>query len=131
MVRFDRRRFGSKASAALGRYFCIYDARFGTAVSRYDESAFNKHIYVVGNEQNYHFQVLKVLIKKLGYPWADNLIHLSYGMVELPDGRMKSREGTVVDADDLMDQMVETARITSGESAKLEDMLPEEKEAAV
>ena len=100
----------------------------GTAVSRYDESAFNKHIYVVGNEQNYHFQVLKVLIKKLGYPWADNLIHLSYGMVELPDGRMKSREGTVVDADDLMDQMVETARITSGESAKLEDMLPEEKE---
>lgn len=100
----------------------------GTAVSRYDESAFNKHIYVVGNEQNYHFQVLKVLIKKLGYPWADDLIHLSYGMVELPDGRMKSREGTVVDADDLMDQMVETARITSGESAKLEDMLPEEKE---
>lgn len=100
----------------------------GTAVSRYDESAFNKHIYVVGNEQNYHFQVLKVLIKKLGYPWADDLIHLSYGMVELPDGRMKSREGTVVDADDLMDQMVETARVTSGESAKLEDMLPEEKE---
>jgi arginyl-tRNA synthetase len=100
----------------------------GTAVSRYNESAFNKHIYVVGNEQNYHFQVLKVLIKKLGYPWADDLIHLSYGMVELPDGRMKSREGTVVDADDLMDQMVETARVTSGESAKLEDMLPEEKE---
>lgn len=94
----------------------------GTSVSRFEESAFDIHIYVVGNEQNYHFQVLKVLLKKLGYPWADNLVHLSYGMVELPEGKMKSREGTVVDADDLMDQMVATARETSGESDKLEDL---------
>jgi arginyl-tRNA synthetase len=94
----------------------------GTAVSRYDTSAFDTHVYVVGNEQNYHFQVLKLILKKLGYSWADNIIHLSYGMVELPEGKMKSREGTVVDADDLMDNMVETARETSMESGKLEDM---------
>ncbi|NLA15767.1 MAG: arginine--tRNA ligase [Bacteroidales bacterium] len=98
----------------------------GTAVSRFDESGFDTHVYVVGNEQNYHFQVLKVILKKLGYAWADHLIHLSYGMVELPEGKMKSREGTVVDADDLMDRMVETARQTSLESGKLEDMNPEE-----
>ena len=84
----------------------------GTAVSRYNESRFDTHVYVVGNEQNYHFQVLKVILKKLGYTWSDNLFHLSYGMVELPEGKMKSREGTVVDADDLMDKMVETARET-------------------
>ncbi len=94
----------------------------GTAVSRYETSAFDTHVYVVGNEQNYHFQVLKLILKKLGYSWADNIIHLSYGMVELPEGKMKSREGTVVDADDLMDNMVETARETSMESGKLEDM---------
>ncbi len=98
----------------------------GTAVSRYNESRFDTHVYVVGNEQNYHFQVLKVILKKLGYTWSDNLFHLSYGMVELPEGKMKSREGTVVDADDLMDKMVETARETSQESGKLEDMAPEE-----
>ena len=66
---------------------------------------FDSHIYVVGNEQNYHFQVLAIVLKKLGFPWADKLYHLSYGMVELPEGKMKSREGTVVDADDLMDEM--------------------------
>ncbi|MFA5443800.1 MAG: arginine--tRNA ligase [Bacteroidales bacterium] len=100
----------------------------GTAVSRYEISKFDTHVYVVGNEQNYHFQVLKLILKKLGYSWADNIIHLSYGMVELPEGKMKSREGTVVDADDLMDNMVETARETSLESGKLEDM-PEEEQA--
>jgi arginyl-tRNA synthetase len=96
----------------------------GTAVSRYKEFNFDFHVYVVGNEQNYHFQVLKVLLKKLGFSWADDIMHLSYGMVELPEGKMKSREGTVVDADDLMDDMVETARETSLESGKLEDMTP-------
>jgi arginyl-tRNA synthetase len=100
----------------------------GTAVSRYEASGFDTHVYVVGNEQNYHFQVLKLILKKLGYSWADAIIHLSYGMVELPEGKMKSREGTVVDADDLMDNMVETARETSVESGKLEDM-PEEEQA--
>jgi len=99
----------------------------GTAVSRYEASHFHTHVYVVGNEQNYHFQVLRLILKKLGYSWADNIIHLSYGMVELPEGKMKSREGTVVDADDLMDNMVETARETSEESGKLEDMPEEEK----
>ncbi len=99
----------------------------GTAVSRYEASHFDTHVYVVGNEQNYHFQVLRLILKKLGYSWADNIIHLSYGMVELPEGKMKSREGTVVDADDLMDNMVETARETSEESGKLEDMPEEEK----
>ena len=100
----------------------------GTAVSRYQEYGFDTHVYVVGNEQNYHFQVLKLLLKKLGFSWADDIIHLSYGMVELPEGRMKSREGTVVDADDLMDNMIETARETSLESGKLEDMSPEGQE---
>ncbi|HOG25916.1 MAG TPA: arginine--tRNA ligase [Bacteroidales bacterium] len=100
----------------------------GTAVSRYKEFGFDSHVYVVGNEQNYHFQVLKVLLKKLGFSWADDIMHLSYGMVELPEGRMKSREGTVVDADDLMDDMIETARETSLESGKLEDMTPQGQE---
>ncbi|HHV02788.1 MAG: arginine--tRNA ligase [Bacteroidales bacterium] len=100
----------------------------GTAVSRYQEYGFETHIYVVGNEQNYHFQVLKLILKKLGFSWADDIIHLSYGMVELPEGRMKSREGTVVDADDLMDNMVDTARETSLESGKLGDMTPEGQE---
>jgi arginyl-tRNA synthetase len=98
----------------------------GTAHQRYEESGFDSHIYVVGNEQNYHFQVLAILLKKLGFAWADRLFHLSYGMVELPEGKMKSREGTVVDADDLMDEMETTARQMSEELGKLEEY--EEKE---
>jgi arginyl-tRNA synthetase len=92
----------------------------GTAHQRYEEFSFDRHIYVVGNEQNYHFQVLAIVLKKLGYEWADRLYHLSYGMVELPEGKMKSREGTVVDADDLMDEMEKTAREMSEELGKLE-----------
>jgi len=99
----------------------------GTAHQRYQESAFDSHIYVVGNEQNYHFQVLALVLKKLGYAWSDKLYHLSYGMVELPEGKMKSREGTVVDADDLMDEMEDTARQMSEELGKLEDFTDEEK----
>lgn len=99
----------------------------GTAHQRYEESAFDLHIYVVGNEQNYHFQVLAIVLKKLGYDWADKLYHLSYGMVELPEGKMKSREGTVVDADDLMDEMELTARQMSEELGKLEGFEEEEK----
>jgi arginyl-tRNA synthetase len=83
---------------------------------------------VVGNEQNYHFQVLRALMKKMGYEWADGLIHFSYGMVELPEGKMKSREGTVVDADDLIREMKETARTVSLELGKLADFSGEEKE---
>jgi arginyl-tRNA synthetase len=85
-------------------------------------------IYVVGNEQNYHFQVLKAILKKMGYQWADGLIHFSYGMVELPEGRMKSREGTVVDADDLISEMTGTAREVSTELGKLEDYSETERE---
>lgn len=100
----------------------------GTAQQRYEESRFDRMIYVVGNEQNYHFQVLKLILAKLGFAWSDHIYHLSYGMVELPEGKMKSREGTVVDADDLMDDMVATARETSMESGKLDDMDPDEQE---
>ncbi|MDD2584450.1 MAG: arginine--tRNA ligase [Bacteroidales bacterium] len=100
----------------------------GTAHQRFAEYNLDEHIYVVGNEQNYHFQVLKLLLKKLGFEWADNLYHLSYGMVELPQGKMKSREGTVVDADDLIENMVSTARENSLEMGKLDDMPKEEKE---
>ena len=100
----------------------------GTAVLRYEDFHFDKHIYVVGNEQNYHFQVLRILMKKLGYEWADRLIHLSYGMVELPEGKMKSREGKVVDADDLIAGMVETAREMGEELGKLEGLGEEEKD---
>ena len=99
----------------------------GTAHQRYEESAFDSLIYVVGNEQNYHFLVLTIVLKKLGYVWADKLYHLSYGMVELPEGKMKSREGTVVDADDLMDEMEITARQMSEELGKLEEFSEEEK----
>lgn len=99
----------------------------GTAHQRYEEFGFDTHIYVVGNEQNYHFQVLAILLKKLGYKWSDRLFHLSYGMVELPEGKMKSREGTVVDADDLMDEMEATARQMSEELGKLENYDEEEK----
>ncbi len=100
----------------------------GTACQRYEESHFDTHIYVVGNEQDYHFQVLALILKKLGYEWADRLYHLSYGMVELPAGKMKSREGTVVDADDLMDEMFETARDMSTELGKLDGFGEEEKD---
>ncbi len=99
----------------------------GTASQRFSEFEFDSHIYVVGNEQNYHFQVLALVLKKLGYEWADRLFHLSYGMVELPEGKMKSREGTVVDADDLMDEMEETARKMSEELGKLDEYGEEEK----
>jgi len=99
----------------------------GTANQRYDEYKFDQHIYVVGNEQNYHFQVLKLVLKKLGFEWSDSLFHLSYGMVELPEGKMKSREGTVVDADDLMDEMISTAKQMSEELGKLEDFDDEQK----
>lgn len=94
----------------------------GTAHQRFAEYSFDEHIYVVGNEQNYHFQVLKLILKKLGFEWSDNIYHLSYGMVELPQGKMKSREGTVVDADDLIESMVVTAKETSLELGKLENM---------
>jgi arginyl-tRNA synthetase len=100
----------------------------GTAVVRYEDFQFNKTIYVVGNEQNYHFQVLKAVLKRMGYPWSDGLLHFSYGMVELPEGKMKSREGTVVDADDLIAEMHDTARKVSLELGKLADFTEEEKE---
>ncbi len=100
----------------------------GTAHQRYEEYGFDSHIYVVGNEQNYHFQVLSIVLKKLGFAWAERLYHLSYGMVELPEGKMKSREGTVVDADDLMDEMEATARQMSEELGKLTEYGEEEKQ---
>ena len=98
----------------------------GTALSRFEENKLDDMIYVVGNEQNYHFQVLKLVLKKLGYEWSDNIYHLSYGMVELPEGKMKSREGTVVDADDLIEDMVDTAREMSNELGKLEGCTEQE-----
>ncbi len=100
----------------------------GTAVMRHDDFGFNRTIYVVGNEQNYHFQVLRAIMKKMGYTWAEGLMHFSYGMVELPEGKMKSREGTVVDADDLIKEMKDTARSVSLELGKLGDYSDEEKE---
>ena len=100
----------------------------GTAEQRFAEYNLDEHIYVVGNEQNYHFQVLKLILKKLGFAWADNIYHLSYGMVELPQGKMKSREGTVVDADDLIEKMYNTAKETSLELGKLDDMDEEEQD---
>ena len=103
----------------------------GLAEQRYSEYKFDRHIYVVGNEQNYHFQVLQQVLRKLGYAWADNLYHLSYGMVELPHGKMKSREGTVVDADDLMDEMILTARSMSEELGKLEGYDEKDKERII
>ena len=102
----------------------------GTALSRFEENKLDDMIYVVGNEQNYHFQVLKLVLKKLGYEWSDNIFHLSYGMVELPEGKMKSREGTVVDADDLIADMIGTAREMSDELGKL-DGCTEEEAAAI
>jgi arginyl-tRNA synthetase len=93
----------------------------GTAVDRHKEFPFEKHIYVVGNEQDYHFKTLKVCLKKLGYAWSDGLYHLSYGMVELPEGKMKSREGTVVDADDLIREMEESAKQLIEEKSRGEE----------
>jgi len=101
----------------------------GTAHQRFSEYKLDEHIYVVGNEQNYHFQVLKLILKKLGFDWSDSIYHLSYGMVELPEGKMKSREGTVVDADDLVEKMYQTAKETSLELGKLGDMGADEQEA--
>ena len=100
----------------------------GTAERRFAKYNLDSHVYVVGNEQDYHFQVLKLILGKLGFDWASRIYHLSYGMVELPEGKMKSREGTVVDADDLIQSMYEEARRTSEESGKLADMSPEEKD---
>jgi len=100
----------------------------GTAIQRYEDYQFDKHVYVVGNEQNYHFQILQLLLRKLGKDWAENIQHLSYGMVELPEGKMKSREGTVVDADDLIDEMIQTARETSEDVGKIGSFPEEEKE---
>ena len=98
----------------------------GTAFRRFKDNKLDDMIYVVGNEQNYHFQVLKLILKKLGYDWSDNITHLSYGMVELPECKMKSREGTVVDADDLIADMVATAREMSQELGKLDGCTEEE-----
>jgi len=100
----------------------------GTAKLRFDDYKIDQMVYVVGNEQNYHFQVLSILLTKLGFDWGKDLKHFSYGMVELPEGKMKSREGTVVDADDLMDEMIESARQTSQELGKLEGYTQEEAE---
>lgn len=100
----------------------------GTAKLRYQDYPIDKMVYVVGNEQNYHFQVLSLLLDKLGFKWGKDLVHFSYGMVELPEGKMKSREGTVVDADDLMDEMVGTAREVSRELGKLDGLTEAEAE---
>ena len=100
----------------------------GTAKLRFQDFPIDKMIYVVGNEQNYHFQVLSILLDKLGFEWGKGLVHFSYGMVELPEGKMKSREGTVVDADDLMASMIETAKETSAELGKLDGLTQEEAE---
>ncbi len=100
----------------------------GTAKLRYDDYKIDKMVYVVGNEQNYHFQVLSILLDKVGFSWGKDLVHFSYGMVELPEGKMKSREGTVVDADDLMESMINTAREVSEELGKLDDYSKEEAE---
>lgn len=100
----------------------------GTAQLRQNDYSFDRMVYVVGNEQNYHFKVLSLVLKKLGYKWADNLYHMSYGMVELPEGKMKSREGTVVDADDLIEEMIKTARSMADELGKLEGLSDDEKE---
>ena len=100
----------------------------GTAEMRFNDFPIDKMIYVVGNEQNYHFQVLSLLLDRLGFKWGKDLVHFSYGMVELPNGKMKSREGTVVDADDLIEQMISDAKRTSDELGKFKDMSNEEKQ---
>lgn len=98
----------------------------GTAKIRFQDYPINKMIYVVGNEQNYHFQVLSILLDKLGFEWGKDLVHFSYGMVELPEGKMKSREGTVVDADDLIEEMIQQAKEMSDEMGKLKEASSEE-----
>ncbi len=98
----------------------------GTAKQRFDDYPIDKMIYVVGNEQNYHFQVLSILLDRLGFKWGKDLVHFSYGMVELPEGKMKSREGTVVDADDLMAEMVATAKEVSQQLGKLDGLSEDE-----
>lgn len=103
----------------------------GTAKLRFDDYPIDKMVYVVGNEQNYHFQVLSILLDRLGFEWGKSLVHFSYGMVELPEGKMKSREGTVVDADDLIEEMINTARETSTELGKLDECTPEEADEIV
>ena len=100
----------------------------GTAEMRFNDFSIDKMIYVVGNEQNYHFQVLSLLLDRLGFKWGKDLVHFSYGMVELPNGKMKSREGTVVDADDLIEQMISDAKRTSDELGKFKDMSDDEKQ---
>lgn len=100
----------------------------GTAKLRFQDFPIDKMVYVVGNEQNYHFQVLSILLDKLGFKWGKSLVHFSYGMVELPNGKMKSREGTVVDADDLIAEMISQARRTSDELGKFQDMTEAEKQ---
>jgi len=100
----------------------------GTAHQRYEEYKPAKMIYVVGNEQNYHFDVLKIILKKMGFAWADDIFHFSYGMIELPEGKMKSREGTVVDADDLVEEMIATAKQTTEELGKIDVFQKEEAE---
>ena len=99
----------------------------GTAEMRFKDFPIDKMIYVVGNEQNYHFQVLSILLDRLGFKWGKELVHFSYGMVELPNGKMKSREGTVVDADDLVETMIADAKQTSEELGKFNDMTDEER----
>ncbi|MGP1464333.1 MAG: arginine--tRNA ligase [Prevotella koreensis] len=101
----------------------------GTAEMRFNDYPIDKMIYVVGNEQNYHFQVLSILLDRLGYKWGKELVHFSYGMVELPNGKMKSREGTVVDADDLIDVMTDDARHTADEAGKNADLTEQEKQS--
>jgi len=102
----------------------------GTAIKRFEEfPGLSKLIYTVGNEQDYHFKVLFLILKKLGFTWASELFHLSYGMVDLPSGKMKSREGTVVDADDLIQEVVDAARAVTTELGKLDDFNTEEKNA--
>ena len=103
----------------------------GTAHQRFNEYNLEQLIYVVGNEQNYHFQALTAVLKKLGFEWADKIYHLSYGMVELPEGKMKSREGTIVDADDLIEEMFHIAKQMSDELGKLENLTEEEKEKII
>ncbi len=103
----------------------------GTAYLRYNDYKFDSHVYVVGNEQDYHFKVLKIVLKELGFDWAENIEHLSYGMVELPEGKMKSREGTVVDADDLIADMLKTARQISQELGKLDGLSQDEVEKII
>ena len=100
----------------------------GTAVIRYEDFKFDESIYVVGNEQNYHFKVLSIILDRLEFPWSNRITHLSYGMVELPEGKMKSREGTVVDADDLLKEMIDNSRRSSEESGKLQEFPEQERE---